>query len=131
MASDSQFTHQGLITKGDKLFEVGSDIIGYCGSVESGIAFIEWKRGGEKPVEIDEDFEAYILSKSGSITWYGCKLIPAPVRESFSALGSGSHLAIGAMYQGATPEEAVKIACKVDTGSCLPVKVFNLKRGTK
>ena len=127
MAADSQFTHQNLITKGDKIFQVGDDIIGYAGDVEAGVAFIEWKKGGEKPVELDEDFEAIVLSKSGKITWYGPKLLPIVIKEKFTALGSGSHLAIGAMYRGASPEEAVKIACKVDTGSCLPVNVFNIK----
>lgn len=131
IAADSQFTHQNLITKGDKLFRVGDDIIGFAGAVEAGIAFVDWKKGGEKPVELDEDFEAFVLSKDGRITWYGSKMVPIPVKEKFTAIGSGSHLAIGAMYAGLSPEEAVKIACKVDTGSCLPVKVFKLKRGKK
>lgn len=127
MAADSQFTHQNLITRGDKIFKLGDDIIGYCGDVESGTSFIDWKKGGEKPAELEEDFEAFVLSKSGQITWYGSKMIALPIKEKFTAIGSGSHLAIGAMYAGLSPEEAVKIACKVDTFSCLPVKVFDIK----
>lgn len=130
MSADSQFTHQHLVTKGDKIHQIGDDIIGYCGSAEDGAAFIEWKKGGEKPTEL-EDFEAFVLSKDGVITWFGPRLIPLPVKEKFSALGSGSHLAIGAMHAGLSPEDAVKIACKVDTGSCLPVKTFNIKRKKK
>lgn len=131
MAADSQFTFQGLVTKGAKIFKVGSDIIGFCGDVESGIAFVEWKKGGEKPADIDEDFEAYVLTGDGKIFWYGQKLIPVPVKEKFAALGSGSHIAIGSMMEGATPEKAVRNACKVDTGSCLPVVAHNLNNRKK
>lgn len=132
IAADSQFSYIGLCTKGDKLFEVGDDIIGFSGPVESGLAFVEWKKGAlEKPLELDDDFEALVLSKGGKMVYYGSKMIPIPIKEKFSAIGSGSHLAIGAMHAGLSPEDAVKIACKVDIGSCLPVKVFNLKRGKK
>lgn len=132
MAADSQFTHQGLITKGTKIFRVGDDIIGFCGEVASGLSFVEWKRGKvDKPVDLDDDFEALVLSKNGKLTYYGAKLVVMPVTEPFSAVGSGSHLAIGAMHQGATPEEAVKIACKVDTNSCLPVKTIRIKKEKK
>ena len=35
----------------------------------------------------------------------------------FWAIGSGAHFALGAMAMGATPEEAVKIAARYDTGT--------------
>lgn len=41
----------------------------------------------------------------------------------FWAIGSGAHLALGAMAAGATPEEAVRIAARFDTGTNDDVEV--------
>jgi ATP-dependent protease HslVU (ClpYQ) peptidase subunit len=38
-----------------------------------------------------------------------------------AAIGSGSHLALGAMLAGKSAREAVSIACKIDNNSKLPV----------
>lgn len=38
-------------------------------------------------------------------------------KGDFWAIGSGAHFALGAMAAGATPEEAVKIAARYDTGT--------------
>lgn len=45
------------------------------------------------------------------------------------ATGSGEEYAMGAMGAGATPEEAVKIACKYDVSCSEPIDNFSAKRG--
>lgn len=44
-------------------------------------------------------------------------------KGDFWAIGSGAHFALGAMAAGATPEEAVKIAARYDTGTNDTVEV--------
>jgi ATP-dependent protease HslVU (ClpYQ) peptidase subunit len=40
-----------------------------------------------------------------------------PVKDKHYAIGSGSHFAMGAMQAGKNPEEAVKVAMKLDKGT--------------
>jgi ATP-dependent protease HslVU (ClpYQ) peptidase subunit len=50
-----------------------------------------------------------------------------PANLGFSAVGSGSKLAIGAMLAGKSAREAVAIACKVDSYSKLPVHTLSFE----
>jgi len=49
-----------------------------------------------------------------------------PVEAPFCAMGSGGVAARAAMMAGASAEEAVAIACKLDTGSGLPVHTIHV-----
>ena len=40
------------------------------------------------------------------------------------AVGSGGDVAMGAMLAGATSQQAVRIACKLDSSSGMPVQIF-------
>ena len=124
MASDSQSTHNGLICKEVKIFKTNNGIVGMAGDSQEGLAFLEWFRGGDKPDDIGEEFEAIVLTPLGKILWYGRKLIPEKVTSPYYSIGSGSHVAIGALAMGASPKEAVTIAAKWTHESCLPVKVL-------
>lgn len=55
---------------------------------------------------------------SSSDEWYGEAY---RIMEPFAAIGSGSHLAIGALEFGASASEAVSCACKWDLYSSPPV----------
>ena len=46
------------------------------------------------------------------------------VNEPFSAIGTGSIAALGAMHSGATPREAVQAATKIDPFSGMGIKEF-------
>lgn len=48
--------------------------------------------------------------------------------RGYAAVGSGSDLAIGAMYAGASARQAVEIACKFDINSRPPVHVLALEK---
>jgi len=54
---------------------------------------------------------------------------PIELDQDFFAIGSGAHSAMGAMLAGASPIEAVEIACKVDPHSELPVQVLKYTDG--
>lgn len=129
MAADSLCDDGGLASKGVKLFEVDGDILGIAGTLGQGMKFVNWYKNkeGEHP-DLDET-TVLILHKDGSLeTWDGSG-VGIPVLEKFYAIGSGSQFAIMAMHLGKTPEEAVKLTCKFDTGSGLPVKsISRVKR---
>ena len=49
------------------------------------------------------------------------------VERTFTAVGSGCDYAIGAMEHGATAQQAVRIACRLDINSRLPIHTHKLK----
>lgn len=59
--------------------------------------------------------------------YYSGQLWPAG-RRGIAAVGSGGHIALGAMAAGKTAREAVAIACDFDINSRLPVHEVELKR---
>jgi hypothetical protein len=50
------------------------------------------------------------------------------VERPFTAVGSGSDYAIGAMEHGASAEQAVRIACRLDINSRLPIHKHRLAK---
>lgn len=78
-------------------------------------AWIDWlndDKKGDCPIDSDR-FVGLILNLDGSVLWVDYKgreaLSPVPC-----AVGSGQDYALGAMEAGATPEQAIAIACKRD-----------------
>jgi ATP-dependent protease HslVU (ClpYQ) peptidase subunit len=74
---------------------------------------LRWFRDphGERP-EIP-DCDALVVLPDGTVEYYcgaGFRLIQGP----FVAIGSGSPVALGALYAGADAEQAVRIAMRVD-----------------
>ena len=103
----------------------GPTTIGCAGSAGYFQPFVDWVRGkGEKPApDKDDGFDALVVRPDGSVEAYDRLMVALPIEAPFHAIGSGKELARGAMAAGATAEEAVKIACLFDTGSCEPVTV--------
>lgn len=50
--------------------------------------------------------------------------LPARFNAPFYSIGSGRKYALGAMEAGATVEDAIRIACKLDTLSDLPLETL-------
>lgn len=116
MAADSQFTAQGLRLTGQKLYTVGTAVLGFAGNVSSALVFLDWyeNRESRRPDLGNEcDFEALVLSADG-LEYWDASLRPHPIKGDFHAIGSGSHLALGAMAMGANAEQAVQIAAQFD-----------------
>jgi len=121
LCGDSQASRGDLSSKVVKVFEVNGDFIGIAGDFQNFAPFIEWyAHKGEKPV-ITDNFVALILTPSGKMIEYSESLYPMPIMEKYHSIGNGSEFATGAMAAGATPEEAVTMACKRIHGCGLPV----------
>jgi ATP-dependent protease HslVU (ClpYQ) peptidase subunit len=95
-------------------------------------AWVGWLNGGKTadcPIESDR-FSGLILNTDGSVLWVDHKgreeLSPVPC-----SVGSGQDLAYGAMEAGASPEEAVRIACRRDIFSGGTITVEHLKTSLK
>ncbi len=129
MAADSQVTHQSLRTAGEKLFQVGDDLVGICGDLTAALVFVDWyaDRESRRPdLTQENEFEALVLTGEG-LTYWTANLRPQTIRQEFYAIGSGSHLAIGAMARGASAKQAVLIACDWCPNCSAPVVTARLK----
>jgi hypothetical protein len=55
-------------------------------------------------------------------------IIPAKIKNDFWSIGTGANFAIAAMHFGASPKEAVEIACLYDSSSHGPIDEIKLPR---
>lgn len=131
MAGDSQMT-SGDGTKGHvtKIYRVGDQLLGIAGSVPDAMRFVDWYRDVRSGREPDyepnmKDVDALILDGSG-IWLFNTSLQPIRLRAAFAAIGSGSAAALGAMYAGADPRAAVRIAAKIDAYTGGSIKTYRL-----
>lgn len=129
MAADSRYTTGGIISKGTKLFRkrVGKKtvVIGVAGSVAASRKFVDWYGTGTAMPEdlVPSDGQEFV-----ALIWDGAKLWivehlghPYEVEDEYCAIGSGASFALAAMDCGKSAREAVRIACKRDCYSGLPV----------
>lgn len=125
IAGDHQLTHgAGYKFKGaSKVYEYENEVfydkpfaVGFCGVIDTCLDVLNC---------FDEDWDSklpkgwkrcefLVLTQDGKIFTFNNPLRWIEVREPFYAIGSGSHLAVGAMSAGATAEEAVQAAAKHD-----------------
>lgn len=116
MASDGRSTDRGRMVCSESAEKIrrlpDGRIVGMAGTPYDLGVFCEWlEKGGEFP-EFDKDyFDPLVLETDGRVYSYNHRgrrhedMLPA-------AVGSGTDLALGAMEAGASPREAVEIACK-------------------
>jgi ATP-dependent protease HslVU (ClpYQ) peptidase subunit len=129
IAADSMnCDHTELVDTCQKLHRTSIGIVGFAGSEQSTMLFLEWVEGGcprdDKP-DVGEEIEALVLSERGLSVYYG-KLVEVPVHGEFWAAGSGGNIAMGAMAAGKGPKEAVEIACVLNAATGPPVVVERL-----
>lgn len=88
--------------------------------------------------ELKLEFHALLVFKNGSVyhldSWMETELSEViwtsqiqECSEKFAAVGNGHQFAMGAMANGANAAEAVEIACKYDSCSGPPVRVYKLR----
>lgn len=131
VVADSQ--ESGSITSHcQKLYRAKGHVIGTSGDSYSGLAFIEWFKAGSDPDAIpnftslpeDQDFECMVIRPNRTVYTVNKLFVPYDrTRPRYVILGSGTACAAGALEQGATAREAVRIAAKLDdaTGGRLQV----------
>lgn len=127
MAADSLAVTSGRKGRVRKLYRIRGAILGVAGSAEHAVMFAHWYDSGadlsDRPKDLD--IGALVLDSNGIFRYEG-NCYPYEILDEFAAVGSGADAAIAAMYMGATPEEAVEVACKVDLHTGPPVVVERL-----
>jgi hypothetical protein len=79
--------------------------------------------------EMKTEIRALLIFPDGSVFMIDAKEPCAGVTPlgPFAAVGSGGRVAMGAMAMGASAEQAVEIACRLDTYCRLPIHTLALK----
>jgi len=126
LAADRQMTSGDSKQEGCKLFKVQNSAGNEClvsttNNYSSGIALIEWFTLGEKvsewPVfQSTDDWARLIVLGQQGIYFYENsphRLVP---RGDYAAWGSGRSPALGALFVGATVQQAVEASIYHDTG---------------
>ncbi len=131
MAGDTQCIHDDRVVSTHRKVHVVRDmLVGYAWSVDCGIEFLEWCKRGMgsrgKPGGLSDEFTGLLLNENGIYEYKG-PLVPIRVEGDVWAIGSGAQAAMGAMYMGADPEEAVQIACAIDPYCGGPITVERLQ----
>lgn len=128
MVADSSVTDDDRVWSGKKVFRHKGAILGFSGSVDERIQFLEWFKAGkpEKPPKFSES-QALVLTKAGLVV-FNESCIGEAIPGGIEAIGSGGKAAICA-YEALAwtdPVRAVKITCKHDARSRPPVRVYRL-----
>mgnify|MGYP000879959484 CR=1 FL=1 len=93
-------------------------------------ALIEWHLAGADPrntppCSSEIGWDLLVIDAGGIVRYSNAAPYAAPVHPPW-AMGQGAEFALGAIYAGASPAEAVAIACRLSTTSCLPVQVVDI-----
>jgi len=110
-------------------------LAGLAGSFRDMQMFRQWCEDGcpdgAAPTLRYEPSEGLVINADGSHVWLGNKGEVVPWRAPYVAIGSGVHLAIGALAMGATAEQALAVACDHDAYTRRPITVLRLERAAK
>lgn len=130
LAADSRATRGNTIVPGvtPKLHRMSDGSVATsCGTTANGRAFIRWLDAGKEGKAPDLDKGTVIhLQADGKVFEYWDEH-PVQTHGPFEAWGSGADFALAAMHLGFNAEDAVKAACKCDTGSAEPVFTMRLE----
>jgi len=133
MVADSKITMERIVGNdtsytASKIWILKNAIIGTAGCSGDGEKFVAWFKKKRRPtLTLEKGFEALVLTPEGVYhVDEDCSM--AQIQGDWYAIGSGSAAALGALHAGVTLEEAVEIACKVDTYTGLPIQVAKLPR---
>lgn len=124
LAADSRVTNAGWVAS-DAAVKVrqlsDKSLVAICGYVAEGEALASWLEaadGSDKPSLDEETGRVVHVRTDGSAWLYEGNSKPYALPDApFHAWGTGMPSALAAMHMGASAEEAVRIACLVDTHS--------------
>lgn len=115
ISSDSRIVGDYIDQIGSpKIFRVGEQLIGVCGSYTECLIYIDWLKAGQRETDRPKfsEFEAIHVSRNG-VYWIDKDLQPIKASPK-TAIGSGGRYAMAAMLAGADTKKAVQIAAKLD-----------------
>ena len=139
MVSDSRVSiaEKGFAYPAIKIVKANGMLIGASGDGGDCTRFLEWGKKGFKEKDIpkwktpqySEDEIVGLILKDDGIYIFTCGGPEAErVEADYFAIGSGGKAARAAMLMGASPEQAVEVACEVDNvHSGLPIQILKLK----
>lgn len=118
LAADTQTSFSGIRCADQrKIHREGRLLTGFSGTSTNYERFRSWVRDGMSGDFDSRGGNVFILPPSGPAVIWGDGDYPWREPSEFWALGSGEHLALGAMSAGATAEEAVRIAMRWDNAT--------------
>lgn len=128
LAADSAIAYQSYINgQREKISRCGEYLVAMAGATWLRPIIEAWVAEGCDPDEVPEvllenedEFIVLIVNRTGLAHEFHTGFL-VPVHADYTAIGSGSLLALGAMAHGATAEEAVEAACLHDKASGGPV----------
>jgi hypothetical protein len=131
MVSDSSMTDDDRQWAARKVWRVRGGLLGFAGSEPDFDRFKAWYRGGmAEPADFDfGESQALVLDASGLYFFDANYTTLKRIDGGREAIGTGGKAAICA-YEALRfqdPARAVRIACKHDSGSRAPVRVYRLK----
>lgn len=138
IAADRQATSYGLAYEVEKLFVSEDAIRTGTGDASFVMGMIEWHKAGADPKTFPEsqktdDWARLIVVTAEGVSWYERSPYPLRMKGEYMAWGSGADFAMGAMYAGASAEEAVLAAikhnnsCGIGTSSAAIAKITEIK----
>ena len=141
MAADTWISYAPSFEGKPKIWVAKHSIWGAGGPSHACNSFKLWTLGlGKKPKfrdpdseDEDEDSESSVKLevlqlhyRDGLFLWANDNL-PDAIAESHYAIGSGAGLALGAMDMGATPEQAIAVAARHDSGTREPINILSVR----
>lgn len=129
LASDRQGTDGDLATEVVKLHVHENVAFACAGVYEEGEQFAEWyfEPIGKCPLK-KTDALIMDLDTGECFLWEAKAKDERKVCDEFAAIGSGAHLALGALEAGASLKRALEIAIKRDSGSGFGVDLVEARR---
>lgn len=113
-----------------KLTPLPDGVAAVCGDHHEGLLLVQWYLDGADPSKWpkfqDEEYTTLVIARSSGVVVYGKLPVANVVRQKF-AWGSGSEVAMGAMYMGATAVQAVRAAISVNVYCGLGVDSYDIR----
>lgn len=124
IAADSMVSLESMSYSVTKLRRGVRSIFGAAGEWDQCLKFLHALETDQLE---DLETECQLLELRHDGIWvYESGIIPARLKNDYFAIGTGAAYAIGAMRMGATPSEAVAIACEFDPSSQGPIDKMTL-----
>lgn len=82
---------------------------------------------GETPKFEENRSEGLAVDPEGRMFWHGTESRHVQIEGPYAAIGTGFQIALGALYMGATAEQAVEMACDLDAITRRPTTILRLK----
>ena len=130
MVSESNCTDGDRTWAVKKVHRVQGHLIGLAGTMADFPAFLAWFKGGMVgPTPRFKGSTALVMAPNGRLFQYtGDEGVYLPLASRREAIGSGAKAAMAA-YEAldwTDPQRAMRIVCKHDAGSRLPVRTYKL-----